>query len=146
MHGKAYGTTQLILEIKPHKTKENEDRAVRMITAMVDAYQLQAQVEYISFSMNICKELKRLRPDCIVSYLNGDKSPAEIKEIGLSGIDYHHKVLTDHKDWIKEARELGLLVNVWTVNDAAMMQHFIKEKVDFITTDKPAVLKKLLEQ
>lgn len=146
VHGKACSDTQLILEIKPHQTKETEDRAVRMITAMVDAYQLRDQVEYISFSLNICQELKRLRPNCIVSYLKGDKSPQEIKEIGLSGIDYHHKVFSDNKDWIKQAQELGLLVNVWTVNDAAMMQHLIDQKVDFITTDKPAVLKDLLEK
>ena len=52
---------------------------------------LEEQTEYISFSLNICKEILRYQPKAEVAYLNGDLSPAEIKEVGLSGLDYNRQ-------------------------------------------------------
>ena len=64
----------------------------------------------------------------------------------MAGADYHYKVFKKHPEWIKEARELGLKTNSWTVDDTDMMQWLIDQKVDFITTDKPVELKQLLEK
>lgn len=36
--------------------------------------------------------------------------------MGLAGLDYSIKVLKQHPEWIKEAHQLGLEVNVWTVD------------------------------
>ena len=47
--------------------------------------------------------------------------------------------------WIKEAHDLGMKVNVWTVNKEDMMKKLIDRKVDYITTDQPLETKKLLE-
>lgn len=140
VHGKANKETMLILEIKPHSTKEIEDRAVAAIVDLVRSMQLEKQVEYISFSMNICKELIRLSPGAQVAYLRGDVAPAEIKQIGLTGIDYQYKVFDKNPDWINEAKKAGLTVNVWTVNTADMMKKLINQGVDYITTDKPELL------
>lgn len=136
---------QLILEIKPHKTKGNEDKAVSATINLVKKYNLEDQVEYISFSLNVCKELIRLSPKSQIAYLRSDISPKELKDMGFTGLDYHHKVLLDMKpEWIAEAKTLGLSVNAWTVNDVETMKKLIEKKVDFITTDKPEELKKLL--
>ena len=107
---------------------------------MVEAMGMQSQVEYISFSMPVCLELKRLAPDACLAYLNGDVAPRALKALGFTGLGYHHSVLEAHPGWIDEAKALGLTVNVWTVNDDARMQLFIRRGVDFITTDKPAEL------
>lgn len=144
--GKELGGVQLILEIKPHKQEANEDRAVKAIVALVRKHGLEKCVDYISFSMNICKELVKEAPGAPVYYLNGDVAPAELKELGMAGADYHYKVFKKHPEWIKEARELGLKTNSWTVDDTDMMQWLIDQKVDFITTDKPVELKQLLEK
>ena len=64
----------------------------------------------------------------------------------MAGLDYHYKVLQKHPEWIKEARALGLKTNSWTVNNTKTMQWLIDQNVDFITTDKPVELKRLLEQ
>ncbi|SHE45757.1 glycerophosphodiester phosphodiesterase [Dysgonomonas macrotermitis] len=142
--GKANEGTQLILEIKPHREKVNEDRAVAATLALVTKYNLQKQVEYISFSMNICKELLRQSPESQIAYLEGELSPKEIKEIGLTGIDYHYSVFEKHPDWIIEAKSLGLSINAWTVNDPLIMKTLIDQQVDFITTDKPVEAQALL--
>lgn len=142
--GKANEGTQLILEIKPHREKVNEDRAVAATLALVTKYNLQKQVEYISFSLNICKELLRQSPESQIVYLEGELSPKEIKEIGLTGIDYHYSVFEKHPDWIIEAKSLGLSINAWTVNDPLIMKTLIDQQVDFITTDKPVEAQALL--
>ena len=144
--GKKNPDTKLILEIKPHKRVVNEDRAVQTILYQVDRYGMTDQVEYISFSMNICKELIRRAPAAKVSYLRSDVSPADLKTLGFAGLDYHYEAFERHPGWIAEAQDLGLTVNVWTVNDPARMEALIDAGVDFITTDKPAELKRLTEE
>ena len=44
-----------------------------------------------------------------------------------------------------EAHERGLKVNTWTINSTTDMMACIALGVDYITTDNPATLKKLLE-
>jgi len=144
--GKQTVETQLILEIKPHKQEANERRAVGTVLAMVKEAGMEKQVEYISFSLFVCKELVRLSPASPVAYLGGDLAPAQVKESGLTGIDYNYQKLTEHPEWIAEAREAGLSINVWTVNLPEVMNRFIKQGVDYITTDKPVELKALLQQ
>lgn len=146
IQGKQNKGTQLILEIKPHKRVVNEDRAVTAILALVQKYQLENQVEYISFSMNICKELIRRAPAAQVAYLRGEVSPADLKVLGFTGLDYHYKVFEKNPTWIQEAKNAGLTVNVWTVDDPAVMQSMIEQNVDFITTDKPEQLKEIVKK
>jgi len=42
-------------------------------------------------------------------------------------------------------RTRGYRVGVWTVNDESRMRYFIQQGVDFITTDRPDVLMKILK-
>lgn len=144
IQGKKNQGTQLILEIKPHRRVVNEDKAVAAILYLVQKYQMEDQVEYISFSMNICKELIQRAPAVQVSYLRGEVSPADLKILGFSGLDYHYKVFDKHPEWIQEAKNEGLTINVWTVDDPAVMESMVAKGVDFITTDKPKELKAII--
>lgn len=136
---------QLILEIKSHKSKEVEDKMAADIVKMVKKMGLEKQVEYIAFSLNVCEQLAKLTPESEIAYLNGDIAPAELKKKGINGIDYHYNVIEKHPEWVKEAHDLGMKVNVWTVNKEDMMKKLIDRKVDYITTDQPLEAKKLLE-
>ncbi|MGL4518156.1 MAG: glycerophosphodiester phosphodiesterase [Phocaeicola sp.] len=143
--GKKYPEMQLVLEIKPHKEKVNENRAVEVLVAMVAEMGLTKQVEYISFSKNICEELVKITPESNIAYLTGDWTPMQVKEKGMNGIDFHHSLFYKNDHWIKEAHTAGMSVNVWTVNKEEDMRHFIAQGVDFITTDKPLELQQLLK-
>lgn len=144
IQGKKNQGTQLILEIKPHKRVVNEDKAVATILYLVQKYQMEDQVEYISFSMNICKELIRPCPEC-PGFLSSWRSFTGRPEgIRFSGLDYHYKVFDKHPEWIQEAKDAGLTINVWTVDDPAVMESFVAKNVDFITTDKPVQLKEII--
>lgn len=136
-------TTRLILEIKQQYSKSHEDSLVDQTVAMVKAKGLQQRTEYISFSKNACERLHQLCPDAKIAYLNGDWDPQTSKAKGMTGIDYNAQVLALHPDWIKECHDLGLTVNVWTVNDINDIDQWIKAGIDFITTNKPVEALKL---
>ena len=67
------------------------------------------------------------------------------KDLGAAGLDYHMGVIKKHPEWIKEAHDLGLKVNVWTVDKAEDMKWLIDQKVDFITTNEPTVAQEILK-
>jgi glycerophosphoryl diester phosphodiesterase len=127
----------MILEIKKQSTPQTENILASKVIELIRAHEMEKQTEYISFSMNVCKELKRLAPDAVVAYLGGDVDPQTLKDEGLTGLDYNASVFDKHPEWIDEAHKLGLTVNVWTVNKREAMTMFIRKKADFITTDNP---------
>lgn len=133
---------KLIVELKPAKTPQLEEELVKKTVEMVRKLRLENQSEFISFSLNICKEIKRLEPTFIVQYLNGDLSPQQIKEAKLDGFDYHYKILLEkHPTWIQEAKDLGLITNSWTVNDPEIYQKLKKMGIAYVTTNIPEQLK-----
>lgn len=101
-------------------------------------------VHYISFQEEVLSKVLLEDASATVSLLNGKLNPAQIKANGWHGLDYHFGVLRKNPHWISEARELGLLTNVWTVNDAENMRWFLDAEVDYISTDKPEMLMQLI--
>jgi len=139
--GKKDGSLKLIVEIKPDKTKEKEDELTAKTVRMIKDMKLESQSEFISFSLNICKEIKKLEPAFKVQYLKGELSPQQIKEEGLDGIDYHYSIFQKNPGWIAEATALGLITNAWTVNDIAVYEELKKQNIGFVTTNIPDQLK-----
>lgn len=140
--------TRLVFELKPHKDKAHELKAVKMVLARVKKFGLEDRVDYITFSRNafvaFCRQVPKGTP---VYYLNGDLSPEDIKKLGGAGADYHIDVFRkQHPDWIKKLHDLGLKVNIWTVNKPADLQWCIDNGADFITTNEPELLQKMLKK
>ena len=139
--GKKDKSLKLIVEIKPDKTKEKEDELTAKTIKMIKDLKLESQSEFISFSLNICKEIKRLEPSFKVQYLKGELSPQQIKDEGLDGIDYHYSIFEKNPTWISEAKALGLITNSWTVNDVAVYERLKNQGIGFVTTNIPDQLK-----
>jgi glycerophosphoryl diester phosphodiesterase len=139
--GKKDKSLKLIVEIKPDKTKEKEDELTAKTIKMIKDLKLESQSEFISFSLNICKEIKKLEPSFKVQYLRGELSPQQIKDEGLDGIDYHYSIFEKNPTWISEAKTLGLITNSWTVNDVAIYDELKKQGINFVTTNIPDQLK-----
>lgn len=133
--------TKLILEIKPSELgKESSIALTYKVVALVEQLHGQAWVDYISFDYDVCKTVIKLAPYTKVSYLKGDKTPAELVADNFFGLDYNYKVLENNPDWVTDAKARKLTVNVWTVNDKPAMEELLKQKVDFITTNEPELL------
>lgn len=139
--------TKLIFELKTSsKGKERTQEAVRKSVELVKKLKAKKHVEYICFDFDAGRLIKELDGKAEVAYLNGDKTPAEAKAAGYTGIDYQFNIYEQKPTWIQEAKALGLKINGWTVNDEKDMKMLIGQKIDFITTDEPEKLLKLLAE
>ena len=137
----------LVMEIKPHYNREREDVAVAKCLEGLREQNLldPSRVAFISFSYYICQELVRLCPGFTVQYLEGDKTPAEVNADGINGIDYHYSYFQKHPECVKEAHDLGMSVNVWTVDKADVIREMIQLGVDQITTNDPILTRDIIE-
>lgn len=138
--------TKLILEVKDHGNKTNDVRAAKAAVAAVRAAGLQDRVDYISFSTDACETIIAEDPDARVGYLKGGIAPAELHKKGYSSIAYHMNELRNNPTWVKDAHDLGMKVNVWTVNTPEEMIEMRDKGVDYITTDDPLTLISILEK
>lgn len=139
-------TTRLILEIKPSKGGPDYDMVLTDYTVeMVHKLKARAWVDYISFSYEVLKQIKHLDPEANVAYLAGDAALEKLKKDGFYGADYHYSVY-QKGDWFAKAKELGLTINAWTVNDEKDMNWLLDNKVEFITTNEPELLLELIKK
>ncbi|CAH0996172.1 hypothetical protein EMA8858_02302 [Emticicia aquatica] len=138
-------TTRLVCEIKPSATKTRGQLIADKVLKLVKDLNAEAITVYISFDYDILKRIEEIKPDASTQHLNGDKSPDEITADKIDGIDYHFSVFKKHPEWIDSAKKNKLILNAWTVNDEAEMKGLLGNKFDFITTNEPELLFKLLK-
>jgi glycerophosphoryl diester phosphodiesterase len=146
VEGKSKRQTRLILEIKPSSLKRTQLYA-SVVYALLQKHKLTAKVTIISFDIEILKSLLSIDPLLDTQYLNGDLSPAQLKNLGIKGLDYHFSIFkTKHPEWIQEAKDLGLQRNVWTVNSESDLKFFLQNRFEQITTNEPELLFRLLKK
>lgn len=138
--------TRLIVEFKTQPSKEKEAELVHKAFRVLKAHRMfdPSRVAFISFSYYTCQLVAKEAPEFVNQYLNGDLAPAVLARDGINGIDYVYSAFTLHPEWVKEAHDLGMSVNVWTVNRTKDMKKFIDMGVDAITTNEPLKLRKIL--
>ncbi len=141
-----YPATGLVLELKSIGDDAADAEAAARLKEVVEFFGIAPRLDFISFSLAACNEFHRQMPDVPVYYLGGELAPKTIKSLGFAGIDYSMGALRKHPEWIKEAKDLGLKVNVWTVDKDSDMKEFLDQDVDFITTNQPVVLQTLLKK
>jgi len=135
-------STRLILEIKPSdiKTRERLDLIAALVLKTVREAGVEDYTEYISFEYGQLLALKQQKKNAKLHYLNGDRSPEQVAADSIDGIDYNFSVFQKNPDWITQAKRLKLVLNAWTVNDMAMLDWFLRQGFDFITTNEPELL------
>lgn len=139
--------TRLVLEIKPSPAgMERGQLLAQRVWEQVKKSKAARWVEYISFDFAILTKLRALDAKVITHYLNGDKSPADLKTAGIQGLDYNYKVYQQNPQWIADAKAMGLLLNVWTVNESTQLKWCISQGFDFITTNEPEYLLQLKDR
>ncbi|MDR0824162.1 MAG: hypothetical protein LBN74_03650 [Prevotella sp.] len=140
---KSQNKTKLVIEIKgTDKGKAVADSVVHLVHRM----KAQAWVDYIAFGIEYLIRVKELDPRAKVLYLESDKGLEELKAANMDGIDFHFSTFTKDVELAGKAKAMGFLTNVWTVNKEEDMKLMLKQGVDFITTDEPELLFKVLEK
>jgi glycerophosphoryl diester phosphodiesterase len=97
-------------------------------------------VVYISFDYDILKKIREINAKALTQYLNGDRTPEQLKEDGINGADYHLSVFRKNPDWVARAKKAGIALNAWTVNVQEDMQWLLDQQFDYITTNEPELL------
>jgi glycerophosphoryl diester phosphodiesterase len=145
--GMAQNKTRLYVELKPSViSKERSLLLAKKVVAEVLKSKAQAWVTYISFDYDILRHIVELDEAALTMYLNGDLDLPQLKAHGIWGVDYHHSILKREDSWVKKSRDLGVKVNVWTVNDSVTMDYFLARRVDFITTYEPEMLLRMVSE
>ncbi len=133
--------TRLVCEIKPSTVSKERGKAIATKSIdLINFLQAAHMVVYISFDYDILKKIIEVQPGAITQYLNGDKSPEQLKADGISGADYHFSVFQKNPSWIQTAKQNNIALNAWTVNNVAEMHWLLANNFNFITTNEPELL------
>ncbi|NCQ58843.1 MAG: family 16 glycosylhydrolase [Flavobacteriales bacterium] len=134
-------STRLICEIKPSEiSKERGQIIATKVVQLVKELNAEYMVAFISFDYDILKKIKELNPLFSTQYLNGVKTPEQLKADGISGLDYHFSIFRDHPEWIESAMKNNITLNAWTVNDNSDFEWLLANNFDYITTNEPELL------
>jgi glycerophosphoryl diester phosphodiesterase len=117
-------------------------------------------ITFISFHYETLKEVRRQLPSYptqyVVSYTVRESSPpdehrrrldkiiGEARAAGLTGLDLKSTWPLTVDD-VGKIREAGLELHVWTVDDPALAQHWIKLGAQSLTTNRPGWLREQLK-
>lgn len=114
-----------------------------------------AQVCIIAFDRTVAQECKKAMPWIKVYRLSSEKENkktvdltqliADTKADGLDGLDLGLKWKWNEA-MVKQIKEAGLEVYVWTVNRPADARRLAQLGVDGITTDDPVMLRQVLDE
>ena len=165
----------LNLEVKSNPEKKDvtpePKEMVSTILKDIKAFNLQDRIVITSFDWRILYEFKKQNPNILRGFLTlqqnlgstkkniYENSPWMEKQFPLEDLFLLPKIIKSleghvwsvfYRDVTKKnielAHELGLAVNVWTVNKENDMMQMIKYGVDAIITDYPLVLKEVCEK
>lgn len=137
---------KVVCELKVHTDKRREAKAVKKVLKLMKRHKLTDRAVYITFSPEATREfVKRAPKGTEVYYLNGNWTPQQLKDEGCAGLDYSLAVMQKHPEWIEQCHNLGLKVNIWTVNRRDDLQWCIDHGADFITTNDPLLLQQMIK-
>lgn len=157
---KQQNKTRLVVELKAFskKVKKDEDKALipdrikrnlqltDSVVQIIHRMKAQAWCDYISFSDDIVFRLRKLDPTAHIAYLEPNKTLEELKIREISGIDYNNSQFKKNPNLVNDAHKLGLTTNAWTINTEEDMKILLDKGIDFVTTDEPELLLKLLKK
>ncbi len=142
----------LNIEIKP--SLEDDMTIVKKTIDAVKEHGLFDRLLISSFSTKMLLEAKKIDSRCKTAFLYSPKDTIFIK-VSLSAARFakslklsalHPYFLTVTHRYVAKAHQLGIKVNVWTVNKEKDIRRMIKCGVDGIITDYPEKVKAILEE
>lgn len=143
---KTQNKTALVLEIKASLvSNERLLELTEKVVKMVHDLKMQAWVNYISFDHSCLLRVLDLDPAAKTAFLDKNMTLDQMKESKMWGIDYNLSMFKEDSELVKNAHNLGLTVNAWTVNKAEDMKMLLDRNIDFLTTNEPEMLLNILK-
>lgn len=142
---KTQNKTRIVLELKSNKGNKNILELADSCVQTVHRMNAQAWVDYITFDYRGLKVIREMDPTAHIAFLENSVDLDLQKLDGISGIDYHYSLYDKMERLHERCKVLGLTMNAWTVNSEEWMKRFLDMDIDFITTDEPEMLLKMIE-
>ena len=139
-------STRLVIEIKQHSSEERSLACTDEMLRQVSEAGLSDYVDYISFSLPVCKRIAAARPGATVGYLTSTKDLSGLRADGINCIDFAYTYLFPYSFLFDEAHGLGMTVNIWTIDSASDMMRAIGLGADYITTNRPDILADIVDR
>lgn len=135
------------VEIKHLVGAAAESEVVEQAVALVESLAMADRVLISSFNHRYLKRVKRANPKIATGALVGS-APADPLTMlrRLEAQAYHPRNSIVQPEEIRSLRRQGFAVNVWTVNDEALMRTLIEADVSGILTDFPQRLAAVLAE
>ena len=124
-------------EIKGFRDREDLDRMVRLVRQAG----LSASTTFISLDWNSLDHIRSRDPDLGIGFIVDTAErcgPALERAMGdrMSILDLSHKVALENRSTVEQARQAGIDVAVWTVNDPEEATRLRETGVTRFTTDQ----------
>jgi glycerophosphoryl diester phosphodiesterase len=138
------------IEIKTEAVKEGIQGGIEeKCLQIVNKIGMREHVVYSSFSPLALRHLRQLDSKAPIAVLFEKKYydvklPSEIV-VSLKGNTFNCSHRELNQRWLVDLKQHGIPVNVYTVNDEKSMKRFYARGVDGIFTNKPDVLRKVLD-
>ncbi len=139
--------TKMLIEIKGHDTPAIDAKVVKKIQTTLKKYNMQDKVHYLVGHEFLVRELVRRTPKGTpIALTNNYYSPAFCHTLGCSIAGRDFDSWRRHPDFIEQARQLGMELMAWTVNDPEKIEWLVEQGFDYILTDKPTMMRRILEK
>jgi glycerophosphoryl diester phosphodiesterase len=147
----AAGRAQLLVEIKPSEKGPYPGIEERVL-ALLESHQMLADALVMAFDPRHLERLRALHPTVRVGGLLSARQVSEGRSLEalfdimsavkgtFVGLQY---TLVDTQV-VERARQRGLMVGVWTVNDEGAMRRALELGVDILISDRPDVAMELI--
>lgn len=128
---------RLVLELKEHEIPSTRIAAARKCVDIIRQKGLTDRTTYITFSPMAFEEFIKYAPENESYFLYELLGPDQIKEMGGTGIDYNIGHFWNDNLLTQKCHDMGLKVNIWTVDSDEDINFSINQGVDYITTNQP---------
>lgn len=144
---KTQNKTRLVINVRGSDRRKDKALALAdSVLQIVHRLNAQAWVEYVSFDYDILLRIRKQDQTSLVSYLGNDKSMEDQADDYISAVDCNFNIYMKDPDLFEKARDLGFTIKVWTVDSKKNMEYFLDNGVNYITTDEPEILLKLVSE
>lgn len=141
----------LNIEIKPEAVTHDAETGIEYkVCEQLRRFGMEKQALISSFDYRVFSRIESINPEIKTGLLYNRKksegfSPSELVQ-RYRAFSFHCGRWQLRKKWIKECRDIGVPVFVYTVNDRRSMRSLIKKGVCGIFSDRPERLKKVADK
>ena len=118
----------------------------KLLVQLVKKYDLLNHVVFSSFSLDVLMNIKKIEPRAQLQFVTifphivfpERNQLKKLAELGIHALNPLYSLITE--DLIKQAREVGLELYPWTINDMDTILKMIELGIDGVMTDYPDIL------